>query len=172
MLIELGWNAKLSAPDLSSAFGAQYSASLILKHLKDHAEDGATREIPVVNARPARERIMALQMRQLDEVEMRLALADQRAQQLNDAHRGEEDWVPAQPFQFYDILNKENQAAIASILKTQGLTDRREAKEVDVKLDVWQMMLGPGGGMAPTKMIGSGEEVIEGEAKELPDTDG
>jgi len=169
-LIELGWNAKMTCPDLSRAFNERFSASRILKHLKEHAEDGTIRDIQVLDAVSPRERITALQRRMLDEVEYRLALAEQRAQQLNDAHKGEEDWIAAQPFQFYDILSKDVQAAIGSILRTQGLADKREAKEQDVQVDVWKMMLGSGGGLAPTRMVGDGEEV-EGVATPLPDSD-
>jgi hypothetical protein len=59
--------------------------------------------------------------------------------------------------EFVDILGKDMQAAIGSILKAQGLTDKRDMKRDDLKLGLFEAM--QRGGLAP-KALSGGEVVV------------
>ena len=147
-LIELGWNGGMSAEAITRVLDGKPSGHTILNHLKEHAEgDGNARAVEVAPEKPQRERVLDLQRMQLDEVERRIALAKQRAMELNAAHPDDPDWREVDWSEFYDILGKDAQAAIGSILKTQGLTDKREAKTADLKLGLFEAMAKTG--MAP-----------------------
>lgn len=161
MMIELGWNAGLSAVEISDVLGNTPAPATILKHLKEHTEgEGMSRTVEVVPVPPSRERVLALQTLQLNEVERRIELAKVRAHEMNLARSNmtdaegnaypEVDWSD-----FYDILGKDAQAAINSILKTQGLTDRREAKTSELKLGLFEAMANAG--LAPASLVGGKE---------------
>jgi hypothetical protein len=163
-LVELGWNAKMSAPQISTAMAAQFSATTILKHLHEHVEEGAgIRAIPIEDARPMSARVAELQRMQLDEIERRITMAQEWAAYAREQGNPDADWS-----QRYDLLDKDNQAAIASIIKAQAVGDKRESKQNDQKVDLIRMMLGGGDGLAPKHLIEDGL-TVEGVAVEVPD---
>lgn len=162
-LAELGWNAKMSAPQIATAMAAQFSSAQFLKHLREHVDEGAgMRAIPVEDARPIHERVAALQRMQLDEIERRITMAQEWAAYARENGNPNADWSEQ-----FDLLDKDNQQAIASILKAQAITDKREAKQNDQKIDLARMMLGDGGGYAPARLTDGLE--VEGEAVEVDD---
>jgi hypothetical protein len=132
-LIEAGWNAGMGAETVARVIAAEgLSGAVILKHIKEHGEgDGNMRALVVEPDRPMRDRVLDIQRAQVDEVERRIALAKQRAIEINGEHEGETDWEPRDWSYYFDILHKDAQAAIASILKTQGLADKREKAQGD-----------------------------------------
>lgn len=169
-MIELAWNDGLSAVEISDVIGNTPAASTILRHLKEHTDqEGATRTVEIVPILPSRERVLALQTLQLDEVERRIAIAKQRAFDMNTARAGLVDtegnvWPEMDWSDFYDILGRDAQAAIGSILKTQGLSDKRDKAQGDLKLGLFEAMTSAGlapvgisGGKTP-KQLPSGEE--------------
>lgn len=163
-LVELGWNARMSAPQIATAMAAQFSAQAVLKHLHEHVDEGAgLRAIPVEDARPLAQRVAELQRLQLDEIERRITMAQEWAAYAREHGNPEADWS-----QQFDVLDKDNQAAIASILKAQAVTDKRESKQNDQKVDLIRMMLGGGDGLAPKHLLGDGN-TVEGVAVEVPD---
>lgn len=152
-LIELGWNGGMGAATISDVLGGAPSGAVILRHLKQHTDGlGATRQVEVSPELPVRERITALQKLQLDEVERRIELAKHRAALMNDEHKDDEDWTPVDWSDFTDILGKDMQSAIGSILKSQGLTDKREAKTSELKLGLFEAMTKAG--LAPVGISG------------------
>jgi hypothetical protein len=178
-LIELGWNAKMSVPDLVHAFGGVPSHAVIYKHLKEHTEGAYSRHIAVEDARPMRERVMAIQRAQVEAIERQMAIAQQKADDFNDEHRehmkdggcvdcDHYGFQHRDPSVYFNILSKDMQSAVSSILKAQGLTDKRELKSDAVKVDLFRLMLGQDGGMAPAHLIESGP-TVEGEAVEVTD---
>lgn len=172
-LIELGWNDGMTAIDLSAIFNGTPSSGTILKHMNDHTNGEArTRTIDVQPTGTVRERVLALQELQLNEVERQITLAKERADQLNAAHEAAVErgadvsgaWVPHDWSEFFNILHKDNQAAIGSILKAQGMTDKREAKRDDLKLGMFDIMARSGlapkaiSGEKPPKQLPSGSD--------------
>lgn len=151
-LIELGWNGGMGAETMSRVLGDSPTSKAIIKHLKEHADQANTRAIEVEPDKPARERVLALQRLQLDEVERRIGLAKSRAAQLNDIHKDDDDWQETDWSDLYDILGKDAQAAIGSILKTQGLSDKREKTQGELKLGLFEAMAGAG--LAPKALVG------------------
>jgi hypothetical protein len=161
-LVHLGWNSHMSAISISTAMGSQFSADLIIKHLREHVEDGAVnRDIVILDARPVAQRVEELQRMQLDEIERRIQLAQEWAARARDEGNPNADWS-----EMYDILSKDNQAAINTILKSQAVSDKREAKQNDQKVDLIKMMLGGGDGLAPKHLLSEGT-VVEGEVVEI-----
>ena len=176
--IELMWNGGMAALTISNVFDGNPSNSTILKHLKEHSEgEGASRAVEVRPETPVRERVLALQRLQLDEIERRIELAKARADEMNAfrdkvAAIAEEKGEPYELHHvdwsdFTDILGKEMQAAIGSILKAQGLTDKREKATADLKLGLFEAMT-RGGGLAPKSLIGGviPPQLTEGEVVE------
>lgn len=157
-LVDLGWNAKMTMSDIAAALGGVPGAPTISKHLHEHSDGAATREIPVENARSTKERIDALMRRMLDEIELRVEDAEQWAAKAREG--GNEDALPADIF---DILSKNNQAALATILKMQDQNDRRAVKQATVALDLVRMM----GGTAPPSHLIEDGNTIEGEVTEV-----
>jgi hypothetical protein len=159
-MIEAAWNVGMQAEPMARVLDVRgINANSILKHLKEHSDgDGNIRAIQIEPVKPARERVMALQQMQLDEIERRLGLAQARADAMNKEREGLLD-ANGNPFpmvdasDFYDILGKDAQAAIGSILKTQGLTDKREAKTADLKLGLFEAMTNAG--LAPKSLVGA-----------------
>lgn len=134
------------------------TTAAITKHLKEHVDgDGNARAIVIEPELPIRERVLALQRMQIDEMERRITLAKQRADQLNAAHKDDsaEEWRVVDWSEFTDILGKDMQAAIGSILKAQGLTDKREKATNDTKLGLFEAMVNAG--LAP-KALSTGED--------------
>ena len=153
-LIEAGWNAGMQGETIARVIDEKgIVASTILRHIKEHASgDGNIRAIEIEPEKPVRQRILDLQRLQLDEIERRIGLAKTRADLMNAEHEGEDDWTPVDWSYFHDVLSKDAQAAINTILKTQGLTDKRELKEKDLKLGLFEAMVGAG--LAPKALVG------------------
>lgn len=141
-LVELGWNGGMSAEAIARVLDQKGTgAGVILKHLKEHADgDGNARAVEVAPELPAAERVANLQRLQLDEVERRIELAKAKADRMNAEHATDPDWHPVDWSDFFDILGKDGQSAIGSILKAQGLKDKREMKEKDLKLGLFEAM--------------------------------
>jgi hypothetical protein len=164
--VEAMWNAGMTQAAISRVVVGEFPTPVITKHLKDHAQGDANgRAIVIQPEVPTRERVLALQQLQLDEVERRIELAKERALQLNaalDQMRADgvegADTTPYHDWsEFVDILGKDMQAAIGSILKAQGLTDKRDMKRDDLKLGLFEAM--QRGGLAP-KALSGGEVVV------------
>lgn len=180
-LIELGWNAKMSVPDLVHAFGGVPSHAVIYRHLKEHADGAYSRNIEVEDARPVRERVLAIQRAQIEAIERQMAQAQQQADDWNEDHRGHEKdggcdncgrvgFQPRDPSHYFNILSKDMQAAVSSILKAQGLTDKRESKTADNVVDFFRLTMGERGGLAPKHLIEDGN-TIEGDVVEVSTDD-
>jgi hypothetical protein len=151
-VLELGWNAKMLVSDLVHAFGGVPSHAVIAKHLKEHTDGAWSRDIPVEDARPMRLRVLAIQQAQVEAIERQMAMAQQEADEWNERHKDDEDFFPRDPSHYFDILSKDMQAAVSSILKAQGLTDKRESKVEGQKVDLFRLMLGDRGGLAPASL--------------------
>jgi hypothetical protein len=157
------WNDGMNASTISSVLGGSPSSKAILTHLKDHVAGGNLRDVNVQPDLPVRERVLALQRLQLDEIERRIELAKARAEELNEAlDKAEEagvegaDTYPRHDWsEFHDILGKDLQSAISSILKTQGLSDRREKVQGELKLGLFEAMTAAG--LAPVAISGGKE---------------
>lgn len=162
-LIELGWNGGMAAETISRSMDVkELTAAVIMRHLKEHAEGAPSqRDIDVKPELPARQRVLNLQRLQLDEVERRIELAKQRADRLNAEHENDADWTPVDWSDLYDILGKDAQAAISSILKTQGLTDKREKAQGDLKLGLFEAMANAG--LAPKALVGETAQLPAGD---------
>jgi hypothetical protein len=168
-LIELGLNNKMDAIGLAALWD-----DLTSKIIQKHTRHTDLRNLVVVTTSPSRERVENLQRMQLDEIERRVALAQQEAGRRNDAiddarEMGVEgaDALPYHDWsEYFNILDKDVQAAIGSIQRTQGLSDKRETSQGALKLGLFEAMANAG--LAPKSLIG-GPEV-----KVLPpgDTDG
>lgn len=174
-LIELGWNGGMGAETIANVLGERaLSGRVVLKHIKEHADgDANVRAIVVEPERPMRERVLDIQRIQVEEIERRIALAKQRAADVNAARAGalDADGNPVLPVdwsEFYDILGKDSQAAITSILRTQGLTDKREQKTNELKLGLFESMAKAG--LAPKALVG-GIEVPQLPAQTEDDND-
>lgn len=175
-LIELGWNANMTVPYLVHAFGGVPSHAVIYKHLKEHSAGAWQHRIAVEDARPMRERVLAIQRAQVEAIERQLAIAEQKADEFNVEHREHEaagicldcdrGFVVRDPTFYFNILGKDMQAAVASILKSEGLTIKREAASDAGKVDLIRAMLGARGGLAPARLIEDGL-TIEGEVREV-----
>lgn len=168
----------MSTPDLVHALGGVPSSTVILKHLREHAEGAYSRTITVEDARPMRERVLAIQRAQVEAIERQLAVAQQQCDEWNEDHRGHEKddlncdscryagFYPRDPSFYFNILGKDMQAAVASILKSEGLTIKREAVKGPGAVDIFRLLLGERGGMAPARLIEDGN-TLEGEVKDV-----
>ena len=159
-MVELGWNAKMTAADISNGLGGVPSAAVVTKHVKEHGGDAIDRAIPVIDARTTKARVDDLMRRMLDELEERIQYAETWAARAREL--GNPDAMPSDVF---DLLSKNNQAAIASILKMQDQQDKREGKKASVAVDLMKLM---GGGPPPAHLIEDGN-TIEGDAEEVDD---
>lgn len=172
-MVELAWNGKMSAPAISAVFGNIPSQATILKHLNEHVDDGAaSRAIPVPEARTMRERVTDVQRVLIEEFERRIVNAQERAAWWN-AHPLEADgWEPRDWSYYFDVLDKDLQSSVNSIMKMQGLTDKREIGKAQVGVDLAKLMLGGGDGLAPRRLTAGrdeSDEPVEGEFKEAGD---
>lgn len=157
-LVEAGWNAGMGWETIARVLEGQTSKTAIEKHIKEHADgDGNTRRLDVAPDVPMRERVYNIQLMQVSEVERRVAMAQTRADDMNKEREGVTD-AEGNPYprvdwsDFYDILNKDAQAAIGSILKTQGLADKHEKAQGDLKLGLFEAM--QSAGLAPKLISG------------------
>lgn len=168
-LAELGWNGGMSADAIARVLEDRITSRAVLKHMKEHADgDPNMRRVDVEPERPLRDRVLDIQRMQVEEFERRIAMAKQRAEDMNSMREGLTD-AEGKPFprvdwsDFYDILDKDAQQAIATILKTQTLEDKREQKTNELRLGLFESMakagLAPKALVGETKALQSGEEI-------------
>lgn len=166
-LIELGYNAGMTPVELSTAIHGDVSTAVVTKHLKQHAEGSSGRSIPVLIT-PMRERVYDIQRLQVEEIERRVELAQQAAElwnatQLNVQGFESRDWS-----YYFDILGKDIQAAVGSILKTQGIADKRDKSQGELKLGLFEAMVGAG--LAPKSISGDKMPALQsGDENEVDD---
>lgn len=153
-VMELAWNGGVSAAALARVFESErITSAAITRHFNEHSEgDPSQRRIEPPEDKPMRERVYDIQRLQVEELERRIYLAQQRATSMNAQHAGDDDWTPVDWSDFYDILDKNSQQAINTILKTQGLIDTREKAQGDLKLGLFDAM--SRAGLAPKTLIG------------------
>lgn len=165
-LVELGWNGGMSAEAIARVLDQKGAgAQAILSHLKQHAEgDGNVRAVVVEPEKSPAERVADLQRLQLDEFERRIELAKAKADRMNAEHADDEKWEPVDWSNFVDILGKDWQAAVGSILKAQGLKDKRDMKRDDLKLGLFEAMARAG--LAPKAISGTAAIAIPAEVGE------
>jgi hypothetical protein len=144
----------MTASDIANAFGGLPTAQAISKHIHEHVEGGRERAVPVESARSTKARVDDLMRRMLDELETRIQFAEEAA-----AYARANGNPLAQPSDVFDVLSKNNQAAIASILKMQDQQDKREGKKATVAVDLMRLM----GGVAPPSHLIEDGVTIEGE---------
>jgi len=160
------WNEGMTQAAIRRVVGDTLTTAAVTKHLKEHETGGWNRQVLLEPEAPVRERILALQRLQLDEVERRIELAKQRAdeqnahlQKMRDMGAEGADTTPDHDWsEFTDILGKDMQSAIGSILKTQGLSDKREKVQGELKLGLFEAMTAAG--LAP-KVISGGKQANE-----------
>ena len=158
-LVEMGYNDRMTYAGIAHAFGGVPSAAQVKRHVTDHRRDGwTTRDILVEPARTTRARIEEVQRRMLDEIEMRMQWADERAAEARDNGNSN-----AKPSDWFDVLNPKVQAAIGSVIKMQDQTDKRDSKRANIAVDVMKLM---GGAPPPSHLIEDGK-TVEGEATDL-----
>lgn len=158
-LVELGWNDKMTMSDIAHAFGGTPSAHVVRRHINEHKANGKEdRDIPIPPIRPTRLRVEELQKKMLDEIESRIQWAEERSA-IAKAN-GNEDVTPAD---WFDLLDPKVQSSIASVLKMQGLTDKREQTKATVAVDVMRLM----GGVAPPAHLIEDGATIAGEYEEV-----
>lgn len=162
-VMELAWNGGVSAAALARVFEADRIASgAITRHFKEHTDgEASARRVEVAEEKPMRERVYDIQRLQVEELERRIYLAQTKAAAMNATHAGEEGYVPVDWSDFYDILDKNSQQAIATILKTQGLIDTREKTQGELKLGLFDAM--SRAGLAPKALVGDVPRLTEGE---------
>jgi len=156
-VIELAWNGGVSVAGLVRVFEAERISALSFNRHFDpdtgHFEgDAAARKVDPPEDKPMRERVYDIQRLQVEELERRIYIAQQRAISMNAAHAGDDDWTPVDWSDFYDILDKNSQQAINTILKTQGLIDIREKTQGELKLGLFDAM--SRAGLAPKALVG------------------
>lgn len=158
-IIELGWNAGMTVPGIAHAFGMTPSVTVIRKHLNEHRGEGLdNRSIVIEDERPTKVRIEELQRKMLDDLEGRIRFAEERAAAAHASGN-----LDAQPSDWFDMLDRKNQAAIASLLKMQDQTDKRAKARAVVAVDIMKLM---GGGLPPSHLIEDGV-TIEADAREV-----
>lgn len=159
--VELMHNGGMTHKAISNVLDNEPSTAQIDRHINEHSDGNAkARAIEIRPERTVRERVLELQRMQLDEFERRIELAKARADELNAALDALEaagaegaDKTPRHDWsEFVDILGKDMQAAIGSILKTQGLSDKREKAQGDLKLGLFEAMANAG--LAPKALVG------------------
>ncbi len=158
-LVDLGLGSKMDAKAISSGFGGIPSSNTVLKH-DQHNLEGS--DIVVPNALTLRDRALAIQRLQIEEIERRVARAQEWAAYARAHDNPDADWSQA-----FDILGKDMQSAIGSILKAVGLDDKRQATKVSAAVDIYKMMLGDNGGLAPKRL--TAQAPIDGEYKDVTD---
>lgn len=126
-----------------------------------------------------RDAALTLRERMMDALEGRIEAAEEKAvEATEECRRGEHD-VDDHPryrkhgpkthesSEFFDILNKDLQSALGTVIKAQTVEEKRVATEGKRKIDLFRLMMGPGDGLAPSGLIGDGS--IEGDFEEVPD---
>jgi len=163
-LIALAWDGKMSLTAISGVLGGVPSAAAIAKHLKAHEPGSWSRQIEVT-VKPLRQRVYDLQRTMVDEVERRIAVAQERSRFETEATGEPHDWS-----EYLNILDKDLQSAIGSIIKIQAGADRMETTKANLAVGLFELMLGGQGGklmLAPKSLVGDDDSVIEGDAHEM-----
>ena len=163
-LIALAWDGKMDATAISGVLGGVPNAAAIIKHLKVHEPGSWSRQIEVT-VKPLRQRVYDLQRTMVDEVERRIAVAQERSRFETEATGEPHDWS-----EYLNILDKDLQSAIGSIIKIQAGADRMETTKANLAVGLFELMLGGQGGklmLAPKSLVGDDDSVIEGDAHEM-----
>jgi hypothetical protein len=135
------WNGGMTQAAITRVVGDKLTTTAITKHLKEHADgSGATRQVEVAPELPQRERVLALQRMQLDEVDRQIAFAKQKADMLNaardkriaDGVEGADETPDRDWSEFFNLLGKDGQGS-RTILKVTAIEDRKAAKTADLK---------------------------------------
>lgn len=155
-LVDADYAGGLSAAAIArrlEAGGWPVGSATIIKHLKEHFIPGS----PTGVARNKRDAAILLQEKIMDEVERR-----ERVSREIEESEGE---LP--DFRRFDILDKDLQPALGTVLRAQGLIDKREQAGKTQKVGLFMLMLGGAEGrlmLAPPDLSGSEDGiVIEGE---------
>jgi len=165
-LVSLAWNGRMSAPAIASALGGIPSQAVVLKHLNEHIEDGVSnRTIPVTKEKTMRERVTDVQRVLIEEFERRIVNAQERAAWWNEHPLEVDGWEERDWSYYFNVLDKDLQSSVNSIMKMQGLTDKREIGKAQVGVDIAKLMLGGGDGLAP-KRLTAGRDVVEDDTVE------
>lgn len=164
-VIALAHNEGMRAQDIAAAFHSDPSVAVIRRHLQKHDEGGRGRHIPVV-VTSMRERVYDIQRLQVEEIERRVEAAQAKAEEWSKLSEME-GWEPRDWSYYFDILSKDMQAAVASIIKTQGLADKREKAQGDLKLGLFEAMANAG--LAPKALVGGKVELLESGEDETDD---
>ena len=134
-----------------------------------------------VRSAASRKRDAALTVRErlIDEVERRIAKAEEVATretaacELSHFYPDEKRMHPVRvhdPAEYFDVLDKDVQAAFGTIIKAQALHEKKEARESKSFIGLFKLMLGgaDGAGMlAPEALRLSDGETIDGEFDEI-----
>jgi hypothetical protein len=149
-LIEADWAGGMSAVGIAARLkdaGWPIAASAVLRHL--HHVPGAHNRTntPIPVGMTKRDAALFVRDRIMDELEVM-----------------EDDVDPAGESKL-NILSKDLQPALGSMLRAQDIIDKRETREKNKKISLFVLMLGGPDGknaLAPLE-LSSGEDVIEGE---------
>lgn len=171
-MVELAWNAKMTAPAIAAVLGGMPTQGVIAKHCNEHADDGTVRDIPVADAKTMRERVTDIQRVLIEEFERRIVIAQERAAWWNDNMTAVEGFEPRDWSYYFNVLDKDLQSSVNSIMKMQGLTDKRDMGKAKVGVDIAKLMLGGGDGLAPKRLTAGKDEdddTVEGTVVEVSD---
>jgi len=163
-LIALAWDGKMDATAISGVLGGVPNAAAIIKHLKVHEPGSWSRQIEVT-VKPLRQRVYDLQRTMVDEVERRIAVAQERSRFETEATGEPHDWS-----EYLNILDKDLQSAIGSIIKIQAGADKVEATKANLAVGLFELMLGGQSGklmLAPKNLVGEDDSIIEGDSVEV-----
>lgn len=165
-LIEADWADGMSAEGISKAMadaGWSITSQTVLRHLKEHAGPEAGIRVPPKLAKRdaaafVRDRVMERVMElESDDGPKRLVPVK--------GEGGATEYVEVE----FDILDKDLQPALSSMLKAQAILDKREAVKENRKIDLFLLMLGGADGkgmLAPLALTaGDDDDIIEGEAR-------
>lgn len=155
--------------------GWALTAADVTKHVTLHGSAEKTRS----KATRRRDAALTLRERMMDALEGRIEAAEASAVEATaECQRGEHDIEDHPRYrqhgprvhessEFFDILNKDLQSALGTVIKAQTVEEKRNANDDKRKIDLFRLMMGPGDGMAPAALIGDG--VVEGDFEEVGD---
>lgn len=160
--------------------GWALTAADVATHVTLHAVSGKPRS----GAARRRDAALTLRERMMDALEGRIVAAEGRAvEATTECQRGEHDVddhpryrkhgpQTHDPAEFFDILDKNLQAALGTVIKAETLEVKKADNQTKRKIDLFQLMMGGEGndGLAPRALIGDGS--IEGEFKDVTDASG
>lgn len=154
--------------------GWALTAADVTAHITLHGSIGKPRS----GAARRRDAALTLRERMMDALESRIEAAEERAVEATaECQRGEHDDDEHPRYrkhtarvheasEFFDILDKNLQSALGTVIKAQTVEEKRVATEGKRKIDLFKLMMGnTDDGLAPRDLIGDG--IIEGEAVEV-----